>query len=67
MVIPPVVVNAGETDRAIQAAVVIEAAMRPRRDKGVILLETEDKNEDPACVRQPSRASFLRTLPFRRV
>ena len=40
MVVPPVVVSADEDDRAIPAAVVIETAMRPRRDKGVILRKT---------------------------
>ena len=67
MVIPPVVVNAGETDRAIQAAVVIGAAMWPRRDKGVILLKSENNDEGPVVARQPSCASFLRILAFRRV
>ncbi len=34
MVVPPVVVSADDIDRAIPAAVIIETAIRPVRDKG---------------------------------
>lgn len=67
MVVPPVVVSAGETDRAIPAAVVIETAMRPGRDKGVILQKLEPEPDDLNARRQPHRASFLRIMAFRRV
>jgi len=40
MVIPPVMVSAGVPNRAvITAAVLIEAAMMPKRDTGEILFE----------------------------
>ena len=68
MVIPPVVVvSAGEDDRAIPAAVVIETAMVPRRDKGVILLKSEHQGDGDQITRQPRCASFLRVMAFRRV
>ena len=67
MVVPPVVVSAGETDRAIPAAVVIETAMRPGRDKGVILQKLEPQGDGGGSARQPRHASFLRVMAFWRV
>jgi hypothetical protein len=54
MVIPPVVVVAGETDRAIRAAVVISTAMWLKRDKSEILKEPWAKDEGRLSTRQPS-------------
>jgi len=68
MVIPPVVVSAGVPDRAvITAAVLIEAAMMPKRDTGEILFEPCAKGGGRNHRRQACCARFLRERAFRRV
>lgn len=67
MVVPPVVVSADVIDRAIPAAVIIETAMRPVRDKGVFLRKLCSLYDCHPSPRQPGCASFLRIMALRRV
>jgi len=68
MVIPPVVVSADVPDRAvITAAVLIEAAMMPKRDTGGILFVPCAKGGGWKRRRQACCARFLRETAIRRV
>ena len=59
MVMVMVVTSAGVPDRAIRAAVTIETARRPRRDKGVILLKIEPQSVGDILNRQVRTRIFF--------